>query len=115
MSGADNYEYLINCSLGKIEDRNFTIDSGHAQTCSVLKFFDTPKNGGTVTKIDGLEFLEHCPNIDTFELNFDIGSNIAPAADDSKRIGFYIAHAENRDKLCAFMNEIDSTFKIHVK
>ncbi len=115
LSGIDNYKYLVNCSLGKIESNDFTPDSSRIETCAVLKFFDTPAGGGVVSQIDGIDFLKNSKNIDTFELNFEVGSKIEPAADDSKRIGFYIARGENKEQLQSLMAEIDETFHIHLE
>lgn len=113
MSGIDNYRYLVECALGNAKDVHFSIRQECLNTCAVLHFFDAPKESGVVAKINGQDFLKD--NTDHYELNFDVGSSLMPASDDSKRIGFYIAHAGRKDKLDMLMNEIEKRFQIHLK
>lgn len=114
MSGVDNYKYLVDCALGDIKNCNFPICEDLQDTCAVLKFFDTPDNGGIVKNIEGKEFLKECENIDSFELYFDIGAKIEKAADDSKRIGYYISKAKNREELNDVIQCVNKKFKIHL-
>ncbi|HBZ35826.1 MAG TPA: hypothetical protein DEO33_05365 [Rikenellaceae bacterium] len=112
MSGVDNYEYLVNCSFGYIEEPDFTVPAKYKNRCAVLKFFDTPANGGLVKKIQGCDYLESEPDIIRYKFNFAIGDIIEPAQNDSKRIGFYIACSENMDKLQTVMQTVHEKIKI---
>lgn len=114
MSGMDNYEYLIKKSLGIITNENLQISEELKNRCAVLKFFDVKKSG-KVKKVHGINYMRECPNIVTYKLNFDIGDTIVPAADDSKRIGFYIAYSDNKDELMGIMEQIEKKFDIEVE
>ena len=59
MSGYDTYRYLIDCSLGNIKDVDFSIRPEYWERSAVLKFFETPKGGGVVRKIEGLDYLKN--------------------------------------------------------
>ena len=112
MSGVDNYDYLIKKSLGIKTDENVHIADEYKNRCAVLKFFDFKKTG-RVTEIIGTDYLDNCPNIITYRLNFGIGDELKPAADDSKRAGFYIAYADSDEELRKIMNEVSE--KIYVE
>jgi hypothetical protein len=47
-----------------------------------------------------------------YKLNFAVGDRIEKAANDSKRIGFYVAYAESRDHLLSLMETINQKIKI---
>lgn len=112
MTGIDNYQYLINCSLGDVRDDKFVVPTEYKDRCSVLHFFDAPGEGGVVQHISGIEFLENCENVIKWEFNFKVGDCIEKAADDSKRLGYYIAYADNRKALNELIEEIDKQFGI---
>ena len=115
MTGIDNYEYLIDCSLGNVKSCNFDIAEEYRSRCAVLKFFDVPGVGGVVESVNGIEFLNNTPNVLKWELNFEIGDCIEKAADDSKRAGYYIAYANNRQELDKLMHFIEESFEIRYK
>ncbi len=112
MSGIDNYKYLIECSLGNVSNKEFNISQKYNNRCCVLHFFDVPGKGGIVKKINGIDFLDKCPNIIKWEMNFEIGDIIEKADDDSKRAGYYIAYAESRFELDELIKQIDNQFSI---
>lgn len=115
MSGVDTYEYIINKTLGNETNENLFVDKALWDRCCVLKFFDTPDNGGVVKNIHGIDFMEECENVVDYSLNFGIGDTIEPAVNDSARIGYYIAYAESNDKLRKIMNDIESKFIIDLE
>lgn len=115
MSGFDNYQYLINCSLNKIESKDFTITDEYKKRVSVLKFFETPGNGGIVEKIEGLDFLRNNSNINAFNLYFKEGDRIENAKNDAARIGYYVACCENKKELDLLIDEISKKIKITLK
>lgn len=115
MSGVDNYEYIINKTLGNETNENLFVDKTLWDRCCVLKFFDTPNNGGVVKNIHGIDFMEECENVVDYSLNFGIGDTIEPAVNDSARIGYYIAYAESREALRDLMNKIESGFIIDLE
>lgn len=115
MSGFDTYEYLVKCALGEINDINFSIKPEFVKKAAVLRFFDTPKGGGTVKAIHGENFLKNNPAILDYALNFQIGDEIKDALNDSVRIGFYIAGEENKEKLRMLMEEISEKFRIELE
>jgi hypothetical protein len=112
MSGVDNYEYLVNCALGMIEVHDFTVPDKYKDRCAVLKFFDTPADGGVVKEITGCDYLESEPDIIRYKFNFELGDRIEPAKNDSQRIGFYIACSGNMAKLQTVMQTIQNRVKI---
>ena len=110
MSGVDNYKYLIDKVLGNETNEDLYVDEMLKERCCVLKFFDTPENGGVVKDIKGLDYLENNKNIVDFNLNFDIGDTIEPAVNDSARIGYYIAFANTKEKLKDVMYRVNAEF-----
>lgn len=114
MSGFDSYKYLIDCSLGHITDEDFSIDTEHRDRSAVLKFFQTPRGGGKVVAIDGVEYLKSEPDIRAFRFNFKMGDVIEDAKNDSARIGFYIVCTESKEKLHNVIEEIETKVRIAV-
>ena len=112
LSGYDTYKYLIDCSLGKIEDADFSIPDEFKERTAILKFFKTPDNGGVVKEIKGLDYLDNNSSIVKYLLNFKVGDVIENAKSDSARIGFFIACCESMDQLNETVNAVDKNFKI---
>jgi len=112
MSGYDTYKYLVDCALGNVHEEDFSIRDNFKKRASVLKFFETPKGGGVVQEIRGLDYLENEPDILHYCLNFKIGDTIVDAPNDSSRIGFYIVCSENMQKLREVINNVENQFKI---
>lgn len=112
MSGFDTYKYLIECSIGNIHDKDFTLRPEYKERAAVLKFFSTPNGGGIVQDIQGLDYLENENDIKFYRFNFKIGDTIQNALNDSARIGFYIACSENEEKLKEIMDNIERNVKI---
>lgn len=112
MAGHDTYRYLIDCALGNIREADFSIDAEHARRAAVLEFFMTPENGGRVKEIRGLDYLEREERIKAHKLNFNVGDVIQNAKNDSDRIGFYIACADDRERLDEVMEKVEGTFEI---
>ena len=115
MSGVDNYKYLIDKVLGNETNEDLFVDEKLKNRCCVLKFFDTPENGGVVKSIDGLDFMNNSNNIVDFELNFGIGDTIEPAVNDSARIGYYIAYAESKEELKELKELIEKTIRFNLE
>lgn len=115
MSGYDTYRYLVECSLGDGYDKDFTIPKEYMDRASVLKFFNTPHGGGIVKGIDGIDYLEKEKGIAEYQLNFQVGDLIEDAKNDSARIGFYIACAENVAELEQIIRNVESKFKVIVE
>ena len=115
MSGFDTYQYLIDCSLGKIKDINFSIPQSHKNKAAVLKFFETPKGGGIVKEIKGIDFLDRHPDIKYYQFNFSEGDEIEDALNDSARIGYFIACCNDHKSLELLMKEVNEKIKIEIK
>jgi len=115
MSGVDNYKYLIDKTFGRETNEDLSIDKNLWDRCSVLKFFDTPENGGKVKAIHGLDYLESSENVVEYALNFKIGDIIEPAVNDSARIGYYIAFADSKKELHKLMKNIKTKFVIDLE
>lgn len=112
ISGIDSYSKVIKWS---VDDEIGDCDVNYnklSKRCAVLYFFDAPGNGGVVKEIKGLDYFESIKDKMIYELHFGIGDAIAPAKDDSKRIGWYILKAESRQELDVLMDCIDNKFKI---
>lgn len=112
MSGYDTYEYLINCYLNNVVDKNFEIRKEYSNRAAILKFFKTPNGGGKVIDIKGIEVLENEPDVVKYMLNFKVGDVIEDAVSDSARIGFCIVCSESIEKLNAVTKMIDEEFCI---
>ncbi len=112
MSGVDNYRCLLNTCTGAADDTAVPTEGINRERCAVLYFFDTPGRGGVVSRIEGEDFLKSSDNVIAYKLNFAVGDRIEKAANDSKRIGFYVAYAESRDRLLSLMETINQKIKI---
>lgn len=115
LSGYDTYRYLIECATGNIHNEDFTIRPQYKDRAAVLKFFPTPKGGGTVTSIEGLDYLKNEKDIVQYQFNFKKGDVIKDADNDSARIGFYIATCENKERLQEIMNQVAKKVIINVE
>lgn len=112
MTGYDTYRYLVECATGNVHDEDFSLRPEYKDRAAVLKFFETPGDGGKVREIKGLDYLESEPDIKHYRLNFKIGDTIENALNDSVRIGFYIICSENMQKLREVVNNIEKNFQI---
>lgn len=115
MSGYDTYNYLIDCFMGKIVEKDFSIQEQFRERVAVLKFFHTPYRGGRVKKVYGLDYLDTESDILEYALNFQVGDIIEDCVSDSARIGFYIACSENMEKLKAVMDKVQEKFDIELE
>ena len=113
MSGYDTYKYLIENAL-KINNlsQEFELNAQYINRVAVLKFFDTPNNGGFVKDIKGEEFLDNLNEIVDWNFRFKVGDYIEPAVNDSVRIGYYIACSENRNCLDKIIKTVDENVRI---
>lgn len=114
MSGVDNYSYMIDALVEHQTDQVVCLDEALRDRCAVLYFFDVPYEG-VVKDIKGLDILSNNPNIVRFELHFKVGDTIKRAKNDSARVGYYIAYADNKHSLRLLMKEINETLKIIVE
>lgn len=112
MTGYDTYRYLIECATGNIHEQDFSLRPEYGNRAAVLKFFSTPCEGGKVKAVNGLDYLESEPDIMQYKLNFKVGDTIVPAANDSARIGFYIACSESKEKLDKVIENVERNFEI---
>lgn len=115
MSGYDTYKYLVECSTGNIHDEDFSIRPQYKERVAVLKFFPTPKGGGRVSSIEGVDYLDSEKDIVQYKFNFCVGDVIEDAVNDSARIGFYIATCENMARLCQVMEEVERKVVINLE
>jgi carbamoyl-phosphate synthase large subunit len=116
MSGFDNYRFYLNTATdSKNPDSPVSIDDKLKEQCAVLHFFTTTCPSGIVRAINGKNFLDSCPNVIAFRLNFSIGDTITEASNDASRIGFYIAYAESEDKLLSLQKQINQRFSIRME
>lgn len=114
MSGYDTYDYLIDCAMGEIAEKDFSIKEEYKNRVAVLKFFNTPNGGGRVKEIYGLNYLDIEPDITKYALNFTVGDTIEDCISDSARIGFYIACSVNKDKLQQIMKKVEEQFRVEL-
>ncbi len=112
LSGVDNYDYLINCYLGKIPDLVMPATNKYRNRCAVLKFFDIPKDCGIVKEITGLNMLKNYDNIVEYKFNFSVGDILKKATSDAERAGFYIACCETKEELDFLIEEIHQKVRI---
>lgn len=112
MTGYDTYRYLVECATGNIHDVDFSLRPKYKERTAVLKFFETPNNGGIVRDIKGLDYFDNELDIKHYHLNFKIGDTIEDALNDSVRIGFYIVCSENMQKLRKVINNVEKNFHI---
>lgn len=112
VTGVDTYDYLIDKTLGRKCKEDIFVSEKYRERCAVLQFFDVGTAEGIVKEIRGEEYLNKNKNIVEYAVYCKIGDRIVNAADDSKRIGFYIAYGENRQELEAVIRETESVFQI---
>lgn len=112
MTGYDTYRYLVECATGNVHDEDFSLRPEYKERAAVLKFFETPKGGGKVKEIKGLDYLDNEADIRHYRLNFKIGDTIENALNDSVRIGFYIICSENIQKLHEIISNVEKRFEI---
>lgn len=112
MTGLDNYKILTEQTLGTKTDFSFNPDN-HSKKCAVLEFFDIDlaDNGKEIKAVVGDELLKNDTRILLYEFNFEIGDRLYKAANDSKRVGFYIACADTRGELDSLMKKIANEVK----
>lgn len=114
MSGVDNYTYMIDALVEGNTKEDIRIDEALYDRCAVLYFFDVPYSG-VVKEIQGLDMLSKNPSVIRYDLHFKVGDTIQRANNDSARVGYYIAYAENKMALRALINHINDTFKIIIE
>lgn len=112
MTGYDTYRYLVECATGNVHDEDFSLRPEYRERAAVLKFFETPNDGGLVKEIKGLDYLDNEPDIKHYRLNFKVGDTIENALNDSVRIGFYIICSETMQKLREVINNVERNFQI---
>lgn len=115
MTGIDNYKLLIEHTLDTTAQDTYALTEKYRNRCCVLKFFDVEaeNNGLAVQSVSGEELLREDPRVLMYQFNFEPGDVIYMAADDSKRVGFYIAYAETRDELNCLMEHITETVRFN--
>lgn len=102
VSGINVNELLIRSVLG--EDIS-GIQSNVQRNCAILKFFDF--HVGTVSQINGVEYLKNNSFVVDFDFEFKRGDTITSPNDDRSRVGYYIAYAPDENKLLNIVNEVD--------
>ena len=112
LSGIDTYQYLLECSLGKVSSPAFHVREQYRDRCALLRFFDVPEHGGSVRRIEGEERLSSGEEIAAYQFNFSPGDIIEKAKTDSDRAGFYIACCETERELLAAMEDIRRKVRI---
>ena len=112
LSGADNYQYLLECCRGHTASPDFTVPACYKERSAVLCFFDVPENEGIVDRIEGLEILDTNPQIIEYKFNLNLGDRIQAATTDAERIGFYIACCDTRDQLDDLMELIKRNVRV---
>lgn len=113
ITGFDHYQLLIDDTLGIRSDMSRIVTN--AGKCAVLKFFDVKEKEGRVVAVEGKAFLEDLPEIICYEFHFQEGSVIQQAQNDSLRIGFYIAVADDTEHLDHIMELVEKKVKIIVE
>lgn len=119
MTGLDNYKMLVDQTLNLcIKDKDdYRIAPCFEDRCCVLKFFDIDEqnDGKVVDKIVGEEILKDNPKVLLYQFQFKSGEVMHIAADDSKRVGFYIAYGDTRKELDSFIKMVDRKVKFIFK
>lgn len=114
LSGANTYDYIIDCALGNVREEKFEIPIDFRNRSAILKFFSTPNGGGTVESIDGIDYLENEEDVVAYAFNFKLGDHIQECISDSARIGFYIACCANRERLLKVMDSVEKNVRINL-
>lgn len=115
VSGVDNYEYLIDKTMGKECNEDIRLKKDFKNRCAILQFFDTEGKEGVIKEIKGKEILENCQRIVDYCIYYHEGEKVVHAQDDSKRIGYYIAYGESEQELKDIIDKIENSFKIIVE
>lgn len=113
LSMTDTVKILIDSACGLCNNNDYSFPEKAKGRVAVLEFFDTPNSKeGIVKEIKGLDYLQAEKRIIDYRLEFKEGDYITPAKDDSKRIGYYIAVAENMEELQVLMKKVSKVFQI---
>lgn len=108
MTGIDNYQMLIDSILGSSGGKQMIeLRLAKSEKCAVLKFWDVKGQGGKVSRIEGEEILKSTRQIILYEFRFKAGDTIHRAENDSARVGFYIAVANDKAELDALIEKIE--------
>ena len=94
VSGIDVNELLIKNAL---ENENIDIQSVTNENYAILQFFDF--KAGTVSKINGIDYLKNNQNIKDFDFEFKEGDSVLSPNDDRSRVGYFIAYAKTHEEL----------------
>lgn len=113
LSGVDIYGYLLAEALGNGYKETITVKE--KERCAQLHFFDVGKERGIVKKILGEEILSCNEKILDYCLYCREGDQVCRAADDSKRIGYYIAYGDNRNELDDLVRKVNDSFRIELE
>lgn len=112
VAGVDTYDYLIDKTLGRVCNEEIAVSEKFWDRCAILNFFDVEGAEGIVKEIRGEDYLANNEHIVEYSINCKEGDRIENAADDSKRIGFYIAYGESRQELDHIIRETERSFQI---
>ena len=107
MSGVDHNKLLINMALGNEVSVNPEIND---RRCAILKFMEFQP--GKVKRIHGLDKVKNIDGVVDVVLDFKEGNEITPPSDDRSRPGFYIAYADDGDKLKKLCEDIETTLGV---
>ena len=113
LTEADTVGAYLKSAMGLYSGTTICVPESSRKRAAVLKFFSTPGDAsGVVKELFGIDFLKNDPRILRFDLAFKVGDHIRPAANDSERIGHYIAVSEDEGELRRLMKEIENRFEI---
>lgn len=107
MSGVDHNKLLINMALGNEVTVNPEFND---KRCAILKFMEF--KAGKVKNICGLDKVKNFHGVVDVVLDFKEGDEINPPSDDRSRPGFYIAYADDGDKLKKLCEDIETTLGV---
>lgn len=114
ISGVDVYDYLIKMTVGDIVMEKLPSVRDNDDFCAVLDFF-TVEQEGKLSEIKGIDYLRACDKIPVFDFQCREGELLKEATDDSKRAGYYIALAENRQELDNVIRETKEKVRLIVE
>lgn len=112
-TGVNNYDILLNCSLGKQIKLSEIEKQIHHKASAYICYY-LPE--GEVVSIDGLEELKRIDGVVMIDMdNVEIGSHIGPMINKTHRLGPILVAADNRVDVDKLIAKVQSTLDIRVK
>ena len=112
-TGINNYEVLLNCSLGKSNPLSALRKNVHNKASAYICFY-LPE--GDIVSVNGLEELHLMKGVEKIDMvHIEIGSHVSPMTNKTHRLGPILVAADNRNDVNQLIEQVQTTLDIRVK